>query len=157
VNAGNTSVTERTVLNLRYADNSASLMGAGIFALGSFNITIPNGSVDYKQIVECQSGRDLHVFAAFPHMHALGNKISFDTGTTMATATNAYKKDPWVFGNQPMDPLDLTVHNGDFMRATCEWDNATGHDVHYGESSSDEMCFMILFYYPFTELDGCIQ
>jgi hypothetical protein len=39
---------------------------------------------------------------------------------------------------------------------TCHYDNHTDADVKYGESSDDEMCFFVMFYYPYTGLDGCI-
>jgi hypothetical protein len=156
-NTTTAKASERTAINLAYATDSSTLTGAGIFAFGTFSLTIPKGTLGYQKVIDCNVDRDMHVFAAFPHMHQLGTKISLEKGTTMAQAADIYHKDPWVFGDQPMDPVDVMVHQGDYMRATCTWDNMTGADVTFGESTTNEMCFMILFYYPFTDLDGCIQ
>ena len=68
-----------------------------------------------------------------------------------------YQIDPWQFGNQPMDPLDLVLAPKDLMQMSCHYDNPGSTPVDYGESSDQEMCFFILFYYPFDNLDGCID
>jgi hypothetical protein len=150
------AITERSAINLRY-EEAAGLTPAGIYALGSFSLTIPAGATDFQQITECISDRQMHVFAAFPHMHKLGKSITLETGPSAAEAQVSYAKDPWVFGDQPMDPMNLELQPGDYLRSTCTWDNPTLADVSFGESSDDEMCFMVVFYYPFTGLAGCVD
>ncbi len=155
-NGSDVAITERSAVNLRYAP-AAGLIPAGLYALGSFSLTIPAGAVGFQQITECASDREMNVFAAFPHMHKLGKSITLETGATAAEAQVAYAKDPWVFGDQPMDPVDIHVMPGDFLRSTCTWDNPGATDVSFGESSDDEMCFMVVFYYPFSGLGGCVN
>src|SRR5262249_15418835 len=150
-------VSERSAINLRYAPDANALMPAGIFAFGTFSLDIPSGQVGFQKTISCNATKDMHVFATFPHMHKIGKKLEFLHGTTQADATMAYKKDPWVFGDQPMDSVDFMVHRGDFLSSTCTWDNDTNTDVRFGESSNDEMCFFLLFYYPFDQLGACIQ
>ena len=41
-----------------------------------------------------------------------------------------------------------TTGPGDVLTTHCTYDNQTGHNVTFGESSDDEMCFSDLFYYP---------
>ncbi len=156
-NTGDAPVTERSAINLTDGGDATAYEPAGIFAIGSFNLNIPTGAMDFQQILECNADRQMNVFAAFPHMHKLGTKLSFDTGATVDTAAEAYKIDPWKFGDQPMDPVDFSITSGDFMRATCHWDNTTGAPVVFGESSDNEMCFMILFYWPMHDLGGCVN
>jgi copper type II ascorbate-dependent monooxygenase-like protein len=157
LNSTSDAVTERSAINLSYAADGASLEGAGIFAFGSFHLTIPGDGSDYQQVVDCQSTRQMHVFAAFPHMHKLGTRIGVVGGETEAPTRPLYSRDPWVFGEQRTDDASFTIEPGEFLRATCAWNNDTGHDVSFGESSEDEMCFLVLYYYPFEELDGCFD
>ena len=156
-NVGEAPVTETATVHLTYAEDSSTLTPAGLFALGAFSLEIPGNAMDFQQVIECQANRDMTVFAVFPHMHKLGTRISFEHGDDAATAQTAYSLDPWVFGDQPMDPIDLTIETGDFIRATCTWDNPSPDPVTFGESSDNEMCFFVLFYYPFTGLGGCID
>jgi hypothetical protein len=69
----------------------------------------------------------------------------------------AYQRDPWVFGVQPIDQVTMTLNPGDFVGATCTYDNTTAAAVKYGESTKDEMCFFVLFYTPFDHLNGCLN
>jgi hypothetical protein len=52
--------------------------------------------------------------------------------------------------------LDATITPADMFDLTCTYNNPTNAPVAYGESSDDEMCFFVLFYYPYDHLDGCI-
>lgn len=155
LNATRSDITTRAAMNLTYATDLTRYQPAGLFALGKFNFTIPPNKLDHQIVSECRSGKDMHVFAAFPHMHQLGKRLTFEAGADAARAEMKYQINPWVFGNQPMDPVDFQINRGQFLRATCHWDNPGGHEIGYGESTNDEMCFFVLFYYPFTGLDGC--
>lgn len=157
VNAGANDVHESTLVNLVYAKDPAPLLPAGIFALGKLSFDIPTGATNFPVVGQCNSPRDLDVFALFPHMHTLGKRIALEYGATESTSQTVYQVDPWSFGDQPMQLQTLNVKQGDFLRATCTYDNTAGHDVMYGESTLDEMCFMILFYTPFDHLNGCVQ
>jgi hypothetical protein len=157
VNATMKEVTETTAVNLLYAADPASLTPAGIFALGNMSFDIPAGATQYPVVGKCSSPRDLNVFALFPHMHLLGTSIAFEHGPSEAAAQMVYKVDPWSFGDQPMKLMDLSVKSGDFLRATCTYDNPGASPVAYGESTYDEMCFMVLFYTPFDHLNGCVN
>jgi len=152
LNATDKAVTERSGLNLTYAADPASTMPAGIYALGALTLDIPAGQSDYQLNVSCNADQTLHAFAAFPHMHKLGTKLELT-----ANGQSAYKIDPWVFGNQPMDPISLDITQGEPLSATCHWNNTTGQDVKFGESTNDEMCFMVLFAYPLSEPGGCVM
>ncbi|HEX7700378.1 MAG TPA: hypothetical protein VF403_06650 [Kofleriaceae bacterium] len=64
---------------------------------------------------------------------------------------------PWEFGNQPIEPLVQTLQAGDSLTSTCHWNNPNSTAVDYGESTDNEMCYFIMFYYPYDHLDGCID
>lgn len=151
-NTGEAPVTETATIHLTYGEDASALTPAGIFALGRFTLEIPGNATDFEQVISCASDKEMNVFAVFPHMHKLGKRVTFDLAEQ-----NVYTLDPWVFGDQPMDPVDLTIQPGDALRATCTWDNPSPDPVGFGESSDDEMCFFVLFYYPFEGLDGCVS
>ena len=157
LNASDNPVSETTKINLIYGDDPASLIPAGIFAVGSLNFTIPTGATGFDVTGQCSVNHatPLNVFALFPHMHRLGTAIQIEHGTTQADSQLVYRVDPWSFGDQPMQMQTMTVNPGDFLKTTCTYDNTDGKPVSYGESSFDEMCFMVLFYTPFDHLGGC--
>lgn len=158
-NAGDTSLTIRAGVNLTYApdDQTASLIPAGIFALGTFDIAIPPGAVDHTQSIPCAVNREMNVFAVLPHMHKLGTKISLGHADDDVTPlTDIYTLDPWDFNKQPIVPETYRFDPGHQIGVTCHWDNPGATEVDFGESSDNEMCFFVLFYYPYTGLDGCV-
>jgi hypothetical protein len=155
-NTGGADVTTRSAINLTYVA-ADTVQPAGLFALGTFSLTIPDGAQDFPLSISCEADREMNVFAVFPHMHKLGTRLSFETGLSEQAAEMAYEIAPWEFGEQPMDPVQVRINPGEFMRSTCYWNNDTGGDVTFGESSDNEMCFFVLYYYPFTGLAGCVE
>lgn len=158
-NAGDTSITLRAGVNLTYApdDQTASLIPAGIFALGTFDIDIPPGAVDHSTTIPCNVDREMNVFAVLPHMHKLGKKIELThSPDDVAPLEEIYGLDPWDFTKQPIVPQQFRFDPGHRLAVTCHWDNPGATDVTFGESSDNEMCFFVVFYYPYTGLDGCV-
>lgn len=156
LNASSAAVTEKAILNLDYAADATQVMPAGIFAFGSMNINLEPGQT--QQVVSsCSLPKALNVFAVQPHMHTLGTKLTFELGADQPSAQMVYSRDPWSFGAQPIDVWNMPMTQGQFGRATCTFDNTTDHAVTYGESTSNEMCYLVLFYTPFDRLGGCIQ
>jgi len=105
----------------------------------------------------CKLPLNMNVFAAQPHMHYLGTKLEFDLGASADSMTMAYQRDPWQFGGQPIDNWVQNLQAGQFGQVTCTYDNTTDHDVQYGESTNNEMCYLVLFYTPFDRLNGCVN
>jgi hypothetical protein len=150
-NSGDEPLEVRGGANLTYERDVAAITPAGMYAVGSFALEIPANASNYQVPVSCQPGKDMHVFGVLPHMHKLGAKIEMTRGSQPF-----YTADPWSFGNQPLDMLDATVTPTDTFDLTCSYNNPTNAPVKYGESSDDEMCFFVFFYYPYDHLDGCI-
>jgi hypothetical protein len=57
----------------------------------------------------------------------------------------AYQRDPYDFNEQWIDSIDMTIQSGTHARLTCSYNNTRSETVSYGESSFDEMCFLIVF------------
>lgn len=157
LNAAPSDVVERVYMNLHYAPAGTQLTPAGIYALGTMQVNIPNGAQGFTLKTECNASKKLNVFAVFPHMHQSATKLQIDHGSAADAASPIYKIDPWDFGDQPMERIAVTVEKGDFLRVTCWYNNNTGHTLTYGEKAENEMCYGILFYTPFDRLDGCIE
>ena len=157
LNATEMASTEKVVINMTYAADASTVTPAGIFAFGSMNIDLPIGATNIDIGSSCALPKALNVFAVQPHMHTLGTKLTFETGTSAADAAVVYKRDPWSFGAQPIDNWQMPLTVGQFARATCTFTNTTDHEVVYGESTANEMCYFILFYTPYTGLDACLN
>jgi len=156
LNTTDNAVDIRAGVNLTYDHNPTALQAAGIWAAGRMDMDIPPNAIDYQVSEQCTAGRDRHVFAVFPHMHKLGTKMDV-TVTKAGVTTPFYSIDPYEFGNQPIAPLDAPLSATDSIEVTCHWDNTTAADVTYGESTNNEMCYFVTFYYPYDHLDGCIN
>ncbi len=157
LNASDATVTERSAVNLRYAD-SASVTPVNMFPIGSFSLDIPAQATGFQRTIACKADRDMTVFAAFPHMHKLGKKIELVSGSTEATAVRRYGVDQWDFSDQPMEPVSFELKSGDYLRGTCTFDNPSGSKVVFGESTNDEMCFVVVFAYPLLDVStACLQ
>ena len=152
-NATDAPLDVRAGINLTYDHAPDHLQPAGIFALGNDQFTVPAGATDFQVQETCNPGKPMNVFAVFPHMHKDGTKLE----VTQNSGDPFYTIDPWVFGNQPMVPVSKTLTTTDQLHMTCHWDNPSDAAIPFGESSDDEMCFFLLFYYPFDSLDGCID
>jgi hypothetical protein len=150
------TLTFRAGVNLTYDHNPTALMAGGIWAAGRMDIDIPANATDYTVKESCTANKERHVFAVFPHMHKLGTKMDVTVTKTGATSS-FYSVSPYEFGNQPIEPLDAPLAATDSIEVTCHWDNPNSTDVVYGESSDNEMCYFVTFYYPFDQLDGCIN
>jgi hypothetical protein len=90
----------------------------------------------------------IQVFAMSQHMHKLGtNMRSVITrgGTEIVLQDIAYDFEHQYF--QYTSPT-VELRPGDVLTTYCTYNNTTGAQVTFGESSDDEMCFTDLFYYP---------
>ncbi|MCU1283538.1 MAG: hypothetical protein JWM53_7084 [bacterium] len=157
LNATAAAVTTSVTVDMTYAKDATAVTPAGIYAVGSMNINLPAGATTTVASPHCTLGKQYNVFAVQPHMHQLGTKIAFQHGATESTMQTAFQRDPWVFGVQPIEQVAMTLNAGDFVGATCTYDNTTGAPVTYGESTKNEMCFFVLFYTPFDHLNGCLN
>ena len=145
-------------INLTYDRDVAALQPAGMYAFGTFQMEIPPKAQDYQVKVDnCQTGKQMNVFAAFPHMHKLGTKQVVTRAVGGSGGQQPFFRiDPWEFGHQPIIPMTVEVGPDDNFELTCHYDNPTDAPITHGESSDQEMCFFVLFYYPYTGLDGCV-
>ena len=127
----------------------AKLQTAGVIVAGNLDITVPAHSTATTITGGCPAPWPLqNVFALFPHMHQLGTHITMSV-TKQGSATPSVLLDQsWDFGAQGVYPATGTAAMGDQVAVTCTFNNPGMNDVHFGESSNDEMCLGVLYYYP---------
>jgi hypothetical protein len=90
-----------------------------------------------------------HVFAAMPHMHKLGVRMS----TTLTPKAGGPDEDlgtqpNYSFDTQAWLPISATMNEGDVIHTRCGWTNTTGAEVRFGQNTADEMCYSFTMYYP---------
>src|SRR5581483_2984136 len=96
---------------------------------------------------------DIHFLQTVPHMH--------QTGTHMKTVINRQGggqdilvDKPFAFTDQRAYAIDLVAHPGDTFTTTCTFQNKTASTIAFGTSTTAEMCYNFVVYYPAHLLDG---
>jgi copper type II ascorbate-dependent monooxygenase-like protein len=124
---------------------------ADVMAFGTTNIAIPPlATLTESCAVQVPWwGASTHLFAAFPHMHKLGDAIA----TTAVpgdggAAANLGAVASWSFGAQGWIPISYDLVPGDTVDTSCTWTNTTDEEVTFGELSTNEMCYSFTMYYP---------
>jgi hypothetical protein len=89
-----------------------------------------------------------NVFALFPHMHQLGTNILLSITAEGSDKPDVLLDRAWDFGAQGVYPVTGSAKKGDNVSVTCTYDNTTSGTVTFGESTTDEMCIGVLYYWP---------
>lgn len=95
----------------------------------------------------CTVKSNYKVFALFPHMHQLGRHLK--TTLTVGGVDQVLHDEIYEFEHQDVlsfAPIQLTT--GDKVKTDCTFMNTTDQTVTWGESSTTEMCFSILYRFP---------
>lgn len=104
----------------------------------------------------CTVTKPYTLIALFPHMHQLGTHLKTTVHT--AGADKVIHDAAYNFEHQeviPIQPISLAV--GDTITTECTWNNTGATTVGYGESSTTEMCYSILYRYPRGTDEFCTQ
>jgi hypothetical protein len=138
-------------LNLN-GSTATGLQTAGLVVAGNLDLSIPPLSSNVQISGGCATPFALqNVFAVFPHMHQLGTHIAMTITKQAPTTTQTLIDESWDFGNQGVYAAAGAAAAGDQVTVTCTYDNPTNATVTFGESSADEMCLGVLYYYPATQ------
>lgn len=129
---------------------------ADAFLPGPLNLNLPPSQQTVVSDV-CNVTSEMNLFAVIPHMHQLGThfKLTANVGGTVTTLHDQ----AYDFSSQSVDafPTVTTVQAGDSLGIECTWYNPDTTPVGWGESSTTEMCFAILFRYPAQSQEFCTQ
>lgn len=105
---------------------------------------------------QCTVNAPNTLFAVQPHMHQLGVHMK-GVAQTAAHGEVLLHDGPFDFENQvivPIEPLEMQV--GDVVQVECTFDNTTDLSVGFGESSTTEMCFLVLHRYPASDATAVV-
>ena len=117
-----------------------------MFLPGPRDLNLPP-NVPTTQSGTCTVKSSYKLFALFPHMHQLGTHMK--TTLTIGGVDKVINDAPYNFEHQAVLSFDpIQVNTGDKITSTCTWMNTTGQTVTYGESSTTEMCYSILYRFP---------
>lgn len=97
----------------------------------------------------CTFGHAQTVFSVFPHMHQTATHMTV-TAMPAGGSPTILMDDEYSFDDQRYRPIapTLELNTGDQIRVDCTYDNPTGNTIHFGESSTDEMCYAGIYRYP---------
>jgi len=127
----------------------------GTYVLGSTNLHLPPNQPSEVQGT-CTPKEPVEIIAAFPHMHWLGKSLKLELGTSTDDMQTVFMREPYDFDNQQIEEMTLKLSPGDVARVTCSYDNTTPHEVGFGESTTNEMCFFIGFAVGQDKLQTCL-
>jgi hypothetical protein len=125
-------------------------------------IHIPPGG-DQTITAEWTAPVDLTLVEIATHQHRLGTYANIEIGAPDGKSrTMVYENHDWQhpFAKSPNPPIHLAT--GQKMRITCTWHNTDDHTVTFGPKTTDEMCFILGFYYRDGEVtspvvgNGCV-
>ncbi len=126
-----------------------------LFLPGPRNLSIAPNTTTSKSGT-CTVTTPYTLIGLFPHMHQLGTHLK----TTIHTGgvDRVIHDGAYQFDHQAVIPLDsIKLAVGDTITTECTWNNTTAQTVTYGESSTTEMCYSILYRYPRGNEEFCTQ
>lgn len=95
----------------------------------------------------CVVQQEQTLFALFPHMHQMGTH--FKMSVVKSDVEQVVHDKPYNFDEQSFTGFaPITLSPGDQINTECTWVNPTAQTETWGDSSTDEMCFSILYRYP---------
>jgi len=124
-----------------------------VLVIGPDDIEIPPDGAPHTFAASCAIDGERTVFAAFPHMHALGTHVAIDRDGEPIAARE------WDDGEQPEMAIDpaAVFEDGAGIGVACTYENHGKDAVTWGPFSQDEMCLAFVHYYPagLTRAWGC--
>ena len=154
-NTSDQSITGTSGIEILEVDAATVTDEVDVFLPGPKNLSIaPNTST--TQSGTCTVTKPYTLFALFPHMHQLGSH--FKTTIHTGGADKVIHDATYNFEHQEvisLQPIQMAV--GDTITTECTWTNTRSTTVTYGESSTTEMCYSILYRFPRGTEEFCTQ
>jgi hypothetical protein len=155
-NVTSKAIEDRSTIRIKTQDPVLPVVQAGIFGFDNRTVRIPVDAKNYEQAMSCPKiGKDMNVFAVFGHMHKFGRTIDVSRGP--GPGQDMLYEAAWVFDEQPTTPRRFDIKKTDDIHVRCRYDNTSGKELTYGESSDTEMCSFVFYYTPYEGLDGCVK
>ena len=151
-----TGATQTDATGVEFCTGAPRQNVAGLITLGSTDIQIPAGAVNYKgaeSICDNLSIDDtpITIVSSSPHMHLLGS--GFRTEHWGDEDLSNLAMGEWNFDVQKtyMKRPRRVVHPNQVLRTTCWYNNPSSFAVGFGPATTDEMCYDFLIGYPYDK------
>ncbi|KAJ3025112.1 UNVERIFIED_CONTAM: hypothetical protein HDU68_007452 [Siphonaria sp. JEL0065] len=168
---GLSGIVDNSGLRLFYT-NVLRIFDIGILTLGNYSIDISGNNENYTETnwnvcpSTCtkQFPTNLTVVSTAFHMHTLGYNITTrhirNGHELIPLGVRQYYDFSFQSATGPLDPAAV-IMPGDALLTKCTYIPTAGmrtNRTKFGESTSDEMCFDFLTYYPaMTSIDTCLS
>jgi hypothetical protein len=156
-NTTTSEIVTRTKVRMHKTD-VVDPLPVGFYVFGTSEVELPPAS-NSTVSNDCTVPDEVVIGAMLPHMHYLGQSLTFEMGDAndpSAPMREVFKRDPYSFDDQYVEPFDLTIPAGTPTRVTCEFDNPDPRTVTFGESSENEMCFLVTYQIDSAGQGGCL-
>lgn len=153
LNASEDPVTESVAITMKRS-TSDDPKPIGNYVFGSSDVSLPPARESQLEAV-CTIEEPVQLVAMFPHMHLLGTAMTFEVGKSEDTMEMVFARDPYDFDDQHVELIDLALEPGDMTRVRCSYDNPHDETITFGESTKNEMCFLIGFAADREGLSSC--
>jgi hypothetical protein len=153
------TISGEAAVDVVAADTDDGYQIAAVPFIGPVQFTIPSSGASAGIVSgKCTLSNDTTFFAVFPHMHLTGKHIKISAGSTgneTVVWDNDYNFNEQTFGRYPnwLGPPAVSLKRGDHIAVTCTY-NAMGFGKHFGDSTTDEMCFAISYVTPAIKTIG---
>lgn len=119
----------------------------GLIVGNIMDIRIPAGG-NQTLTAEWTAPADLTLIQLATHQHRLGTYANIELGTPDgAGRTMIYENEDWQHPSTFWPKPEIRLVKGQKMRITCTWHNTDAQVVGFGPETTDEMCFILGFYY----------
>lgn len=110
-------------------------------------INIPAGG-DQTITAEWTAPVNVNFIQLATHQHRLGTYANIEVvEPDGVTISRIYESTTWDHPPSLWPQPALRLEKGRKLRITCTWQNTDDHDVRFGYETTDEMCFILGFYY----------
>jgi len=138
----------------------------GTLMIGATNIRIPGDDPSVTLVGQCPSGctnkfpNPLNVISTGIHMHTMGQSAytqQIRNGVELPRLTDLKFYD-FQFQGAATTKNGTVIMPGDLLIHHCDWDSVgTNQVTTYGESTTNEMCYNFISYYPKILINECIS
>ncbi|MBA3499936.1 MAG: hypothetical protein H0T65_06175, partial [Deltaproteobacteria bacterium] len=150
-NASDNPLSGESAIWIKSQPTPTPTLAEMVFA-GRIIFSIPSNNMNTNIVGGCDNTRSFKLFAVWPHMHQLANHSKFEIlrPGNPAPPPEVIHDMPYGFAEQNYykQSPEIQVNPGDKIRVTCTFKNNTGQVVIFGDSSTEEMCFVGMYRYP---------
>lgn len=119
----------------------------GMISPGPISFSV--GAGETKEVAgTCNIGSEMKVLAGMPHMHEIGTEFKQEIIRKDGKKEELIKLTGWSFESQFFYSHPITLQEGDSIKTTCTFKNASSSTVRSGSATKDEMCFNFMYVSP---------